>query len=513
MSAFSVCVLGGSLSGLECASKLAAAGVDVHIFRRLHDPSRAFWDKHPIYEYCPRSITVVPPGGLLAAAVDNWLELGLVSIDHSRVVRVRGSGGDGGFFEDSGQRRVRPAVGGFFGFLDGLAGSLPKSARDRPEVFAGIQRSASGSWLGFDLEGHQIGTFNVLICCYDYFMRGTRKASIRSLLESVLPVSASIMRVVAGAKDTCAFSVVASVQGTDDIQFDVAHVENQPEIALAVRNETNGHNARGLPNSETWTLVATPEWTDLMRPTATSRWDKNAVAKEMTTIFSRTARCGTGFPLRPTYHAGGLSCLTSCSSAAFAFDANAGLGFVGDFFVGQGADGALRSGSSLAIHLGAKGSVASVLPRPDDWVPRRCYAWTEDTATLFGAPAGTADHAWPTLQQLASGELRKGDRCMDRYSRRRTWEQDLAWLRSNCGSQKDQRHPHSIPLIQESTKMPEEDTSVGERARRVTASSRWRRGGGAGGRGVTSGRWSRGGYAHRGSQKGDPADGSSHWKS
>ena len=54
----------------------------------------------------------------------------------------------------------------------------------------------------------------------------------------------------------------------------------------------------------------------------------------------------------------------------------------------------------------------------------------EEVAELLGSPSATKDHSWPTPNQLSSGILHRGARCMDRYRCRNVWEQDLNWLRS-----------------------------------------------------------------------------------
>merc|ERR1712083_536346 len=63
------------------------------------------------------------------------------------------------------------------------------------------------------------------------------------------------------------------------------------------------------------------------------------------------------------------------------------------------------------------------------WIPRTLKLYDEGTGTLFGNPQWTEDHSWPTSQQLISGVLPRGTRCMDRYRRRNILEQDLKWLR------------------------------------------------------------------------------------
>mmetsp|Transcript_105417 Transcript_105417/g.267851 ORF Transcript_105417/g.267851 Transcript_105417/m.267851 type:complete len:282 (+) Transcript_105417:2-847(+) len=239
------------------------------------------------------------------------------------------------------------------------------------------------------------------------------------------------MRAVAGATDSCAFALPVVLPGAE-ISFDVAHVEGVPELALAVRNPVDGHGARGLPAEETWTLVASPEWTDAVRPDAKARWDKNKVSDQMIDAFASLTGCGRGRALRAPYHWGGYASLTRCSTSSFALDADVGLAFVGDFFVGHGADAALQAGAALASHLMTP-AAGSLLPAPRDWVPRSIPEGAEDTGALWGRPAGTDDHSWPTVELLATGVLPKGKGCMDRYRRRNVRSRDVAELAALSG--------------------------------------------------------------------------------
>eukprot|EP00929_Paragymnodinium_shiwhaense_P071077 TRINITY_DN36109_c0_g1_i2.p1 TRINITY_DN36109_c0_g1~~TRINITY_DN36109_c0_g1_i2.p1 ORF type:complete len:389 (+),score=73.80 TRINITY_DN36109_c0_g1_i2:351-1517(+) len=332
-----------------------------------------------------------------------------------------------------------------FGLLDSLAAALPGDhCQDRAEVLAGISRSEE-SWHVTDLEGKTLGSFDTLICSYDYFMRGTRKAALRAVLEDKLPMTAPVMRAVAGAVDACAFALAAHVPSAAELTFDVAHVEGVPELALAIRNSDDGAERRGLPREGSWLLVATSAWTDAVRPNATSRWDKDDVAHRMLEAFAKLTKVSPGRPLRPPYHWGGFASLTDCK-VAFAYDSSNKLGFVGDFFVSHGANGALSSGLQLASHLAAStragrwaAAPQDVLPAAADWKARhrQTFLGEEDTGALVGEPAGTDDHSWPTLEQLQTGNLRPGQRCMNRYKRRGILQQDIAWLHGHsAGPQK-----------------------------------------------------------------------------
>ncbi|CAE8621948.1 unnamed protein product, partial [Polarella glacialis] len=483
----SVCVLGGSLSGLECARHLAAGGLEVHVFRRLHDPSRSFRDLHPIYEYSPRCIPVPQGASLLADAVDVWAAAGLIANDSAcRAGRLVCSESPIPTFLSS--PPVRHICGtdgaGLFGLLGALAAQLPGVARDRHEVVAGLARSEQG-WLALDLEGSELGVYDLVVCTYDCFLRATRKAALRALLEDLLPSSAPLMRAVAGAVDGCAFALVASVPSASAAAFDVVYVQGVPELALLVRNRPDSSQVRGLPESqESWTLVATPEWTASVRPDASSRWDKAAVTASMLAAFARVVGCppsgARARALRPPYHWGGFASLSRSRSAPFAFDTTAALAFVGDFFDGHGAEEALHSGSSLARHVLSGSAHNSVLQRGEDWIPREAASeWAEDTSALRGPPAATGDHAWPTQEQLATGTLAKGKRCMDRYKRRGVRGQDLAWLKEKDSTASQPGSSDS--LLVSTTTDANANNNNNDNNNKAPAARRWRAQGTSGG--------------------------------
>merc|ERR1711971_144565 len=138
---------------------------------------------------------------------------------------------------------------------------------------------------------------------------------------------------------------------------------------------------------------------------------------------------GGGRALRPPYHWGGFASLTRSRLAPFAFDAEHGLAFVGDFFEGHGASECLNSAAALAEHL-ADDITKSLLPDQTDWIQRVLQEDAEETSALLGRAAATEDHSWPTFDQLRSGTLALGQRCMDRYRRRGILEQDVKWYRN-----------------------------------------------------------------------------------
>jgi len=327
------CVLGGGLASLQCARELVMQGAvrEVHLFRQLHDPARSLFERHPFPDYAPATFSIPDDAGALNAAVKDWEAAGLVIPDDYRACRL---GPNREFALLQPVRQIRCATGSSFRLLDGLAGELPCNVLDRPEILAGLSKE-SGLWCMRDLEGTPLGCFDLLVCSYDYFLHGTRKAAIRALLESVLPISTPVMRVVAGAVDTCAFAVAALIPEASYLPFDLARVTEVPELALAMRVRAGDHQLQGLPSEETWILVATPQWTDSIRPDAKSRWDKKSVTAKMLRSFATLSGCGAGRSLRPAYHWGGVSSITRCISSTFTFDADACLPSSGISFWGM----------------------------------------------------------------------------------------------------------------------------------------------------------------------------------
>merc|ERR1712032_549447 len=143
----------------------------------------------------------------------------------------------------------------------------------------------------------------------------------------------------------------------------------------------------------------------------------------MAAAFSRVSGVGQGVPIRPVYHWGGFACLTRCTDRASAYDSQCGLGFVGDFFLGHGPEQALASAASLVNDV-CQGNSGLVFHALLSWAPRVPDLDHEGTGAFFGNPQATEDHAWPTVEQLSTGVLPRGKRCMDRYRRRNIFDQD-----------------------------------------------------------------------------------------
>mmetsp|Transcript_93611 Transcript_93611/g.274179 ORF Transcript_93611/g.274179 Transcript_93611/m.274179 type:complete len:148 (-) Transcript_93611:9-452(-) len=143
-----VAVLGGALSGLECARRLAESGHEVHLFRRLHDPSRSFRDLHPIYEFSPASLAIPSNAPLLNGAVECWLRDGIVMTDDKHVLAkcIVETDGQMELLVKESIRRVRPVHGGFFDLLDDIVRMLSPGVSDRSEIVTSLRRGASGSW-------------------------------------------------------------------------------------------------------------------------------------------------------------------------------------------------------------------------------------------------------------------------------------------------------------------------------------------------------------------------------
>merc|ERR1712166_859279 len=94
------------------------------------------------------------------------------------------------------------------------------------------------------------------------------------------------MRARAGVIDMCTFAVTADIPSAAHLPYDSALVDGVEELAMVIRNEPDICGNRGLPNRETWTLIASPSWTASVRPDMHSWWDKHWVSTRMVRAFA-----------------------------------------------------------------------------------------------------------------------------------------------------------------------------------------------------------------------------------
>ena len=444
-----VAVLGGTIAGVLAAQELAGAGLAVDVFSRLFDPARSIHTPHPFCEYQAATFTLREDDPAeFAAAVRQWQAWGLV--DPAPGFRASAVGPDG---------RARPLAvdgvryrprGGFFALLEGLLQRLPGTVRVCPAQLCTMHREA-GAWRLRDVAGGAHGPYDAVLCTHDALPRAARKAALKQLLESALPHTGRVMACAARAVSASAMAVVVGFDAPLAVAQDSVVVEGVPELRVAARNAAAEQAGRGLRHrQDTWTLVATPEWTEEQRPTHAGAWDKRRVGDALLRAFGRVlgVDASKGRPVVPPFHWQGCSPVTCVrpGAAACAFDAAVGVGWCGDVFAGIGPAAAWTSARALtgavlaALRADGAAEACSVLPGEGMWVPRVARAAEDDVACVVGPtgrrePQDGLDHTWPAAVQLAQGVAVTAADSLRRYRAAGVLERDRQRLaREGAGS-------------------------------------------------------------------------------
>eukprot|EP00450_Noctiluca_scintillans_P004605 CAMPEP_0194495690 /NCGR_PEP_ID=MMETSP0253-20130528/13201_1 /TAXON_ID=2966 /ORGANISM="Noctiluca scintillans" /LENGTH=773 /DNA_ID=CAMNT_0039336983 /DNA_START=50 /DNA_END=2371 /DNA_ORIENTATION=- len=417
-----VAILGGTLSGVALAKKLAAQGHHVHMFRNVNDPKRSISSLHAICEYQTATFVVQADSREdFKSEVREWIDLGLV--EDAASFRSATMSPDGKIEQKSlphSCQRIRP-IGGFFALLDSLVQRLPETVKVEAHQIERLSK-AENTWTLYGRNKRCFGPYSSVIFAFDAIPRASRKASQKQLLERALPLSAGVIASSAYAVMSSCMAIVLHFEPALEVPFDTIVFESDAVLKFMSRNPKGDQMHRNLQEkNDTWTLVATPEWSLKQRPDAwgvdqhsVRMWDKKKVGSAMLLALERAL----GQNLRrarqiiPTFHWEGCSYLTQVvDGPQCAFDASAGLGWCGDMFGGAGPAGAVASASDMCDLLSSyhQDEESSSLPAKSQWGPRSPSHGDEDTLSIIGPETGRSepkdglDHTWETAVRIAGG--------------------------------------------------------------------------------------------------------------
>jgi len=419
-----VAILGGTLSAVVLAKRLVALGHKVHLIRNLNDPKRSISNLHVICEYQMATVIVQPNDAKdFKDEVQTWVEQGLA--EHAINFRSCRMTAEGKMEEKalpSGCQRVRP-LGGFFALIDALMQQLPEEVKVEEHQIQCVSKEGE-SWNLHGRDSRKYGPFSAVIFAFDALPRASRKASQKQLLEKALPISARVIESSAYAQMSSSMAVCLHFDPPLHVQFDTLVFEDHPILKFASRNAKDDQAHRGLQEKyDTWTVVATPEWSFRQRPDAgcvsdpkaNKGWDKKRVGAAMVKAFGDAL----GQDLKrarqvvPTFHWEGCSYIAKVvRGPPCAFDASVGLGWCGDQFGGSGPAGAASSAIALSalVHRYNHGELVSSLPGKDEWGLRHACSADEDTLSITGPITGRQerqdglDDTWKLAVSLAAGE-------------------------------------------------------------------------------------------------------------
>jgi len=332
------------------------------------------------------------------------------------------------------------------------------------------QHQPDHQWFLRDASDNRHGPYDLVLFAYDANPRSARKASFKQLLETALPTSSEIIKSLSRTVSASAMTAIVAFpkekenqrqknkndnSKSDNIPFDSVRFEGVPALQFATRNRSgDAASHRGMrfnfEKEDVWTLVATPEWSHEARKSHKNKWNKKEVGKDIVTAFAKSL---SGFhnnedtvklmveqhrSVVPTFHWQGSSSITRTApdTDAFSFDAEAGIGFCGDVFGGQGVEGAIRSAIELAqhVHLYQKETSSVISPSSLSRLPVDKTAWTfrshndhpdrHDTNSIVGEftgrhePRDGLDHTWPTAVDIANGKVVESADSLAKYRKR-----------------------------------------------------------------------------------------------
>jgi hypothetical protein len=419
-----VAILGGTLSAVVLAKKLVALGHKVYLIRNLNDPKRSISNLHVICEYQMATVIVQPDDPKdFKDEVKQWLDQGFA--EHAVKFRSCTMTAQGEIKAKAlpvGCQRIRP-LGGFFALIDALMQQLPEEVKVEEHQIESVSRDGQ-SWTLHGRDGRHYGPFSAIIFAFDALPRASRKASQKQLLEKALPISASVIESAAYAQMSSSMAVCLHFDPPLCVDFDTIVYEDHPILKFVSRNAKDDQTYRGLREKyDTWTVVATPEWSFRQRPDAgcvsnpkaNKSWDKRKVGAALVRAFGDAL----GQDLKrarlvvPTFHWEGCSYIAKVvSGPQCAFDASVGLGWCGDQFGGSGPAGAASSAVAISelVHQYNHGELVSSLPGKDQWALRQASPTDEDTLSITGPVTGRQerqdglDDTWKLAVSLAAGE-------------------------------------------------------------------------------------------------------------
>ena len=322
----SVAIIGAGLSGLSCATRLQALGVQVQVYEKSRGPSGRMSTRNGdgwSVDHGAQYFTARDP--LFIEELGRWMQAGAAAPWHPSL----------GVFEDNQWRTSDSKIDRYVGTpaMNSPGKHLAKNIAIEFNQTINSITHQNGKWLLGSLETGDIERQ------FDWLILAVPAPQAQTLAKSIEP---SIQALSANANMQGCWTVMARFSKRPEFPFDAGFVNNEIISWISRNNSKPGRS--GL---ETWTIHANPQWSQ--------EWidlDKAEAAKQ---IIECTKKLGLDchsaeiFIHRWRYASGSLD---SCPQ--FHLNMDLQLGFCGDWLHGGRVEGAWLSGYQLADAIDSK---------------------------------------------------------------------------------------------------------------------------------------------------------------
>jgi len=324
-------VIGAGLSGLRCASRLAASGLDVHVFDKGRAPGGRLSTRRSApgtFDHGAQYFTARAPP--FQAQVEAWQRAGVVAEWKGRIVSLaRGQ-----------ETNPRSETSRFCGVptMDAVATALAHGLNLRLQIRVAQVQRASGRWRLSDDQGNVLGHFEAVV------ISTPAPQAVPLLTDAPALQARASQAVMAGCQ-----AVMVAFNSPLPLSFDGAFVSDSPLSWIARDSSKPGRGA-----GERWVLHGSPQW---------SQAHLEDAPEDVTRALWQAFKEATGHPLQEPVsavaHRWRHALPTQPLEETSLLLPELLLGACGDWCGGPRVEGAWLSGTALADGLMA----ALALPR------------------------------------------------------------------------------------------------------------------------------------------------------
>ncbi len=326
-----VAVIGAGISGLACASELAARSIDVRVFEKSRGAGGRMSTRRVDelgeqidFDHGAQYFTARDP--LFRKHVRDWVDEGVAAVWEGRIAVLGGESARG----SSGSTERFVGTPGMTAMCKRLSRGLDVRYGVRVERV----ENKGYAWALFGEQEAALGEYDVVLC-------SAPAAQTQALLREVAPALAA--RADGVDMQPCWAAMVAFEEPLA-LTFDAAFIESGPLswVANASSKPTRP------PTPERWVLHATPAWSKTHLEDS-----RQHVVGPLIDAFAAAAGIGAPAARWSTAHRWRYALADSPLDGGFLYDSTLGVGACGDWAHGNRVEGAFLSGRELALAVAA----------------------------------------------------------------------------------------------------------------------------------------------------------------